>query len=231
MIEIIYSIDDIEMSMFAPEAHTFYLSDETWVTAETLNVKDKIFTRCGTLAEIININQIDDSHHVADLKICHNHNYFLRPESMVYQEKICDKAPLDPLNLVAYKLANRPSNLPNGTPTGAHAGPWAAARYFNSDTGKEIVGWGCANDSMCAEDAAVNNLRVKLGDAIGLHRGNVKISYAYVRIYKRVRGRIVNKISPCDHCRNNYGDALNDKTVGKSNLSKDERGYLASEAK
>lgn len=231
MIEIVYSIDDIKMSMFAPDEHTFYLNDKTWVTADNLNVGDKIFTRCNTLAEITLTNKTDDLHHVRDLKISHSHNYFVTIDNVPHQDKTCDKVPIDPLNLAAYQQANRPSSFPNGKPTANHAGPWAAARYFNADTGKEVIVLGCANDNMCAEDAAVNNLRQKLGDAIGLHRSNVKISHSYIRIYKRVRGRIVNKISPCYHCRNNYGSALNDSTTGKSNLQKARRGYLPSEKK
>ena len=78
---------------------------------------------------------------------------------------------------------------------------------------------------MCAEDAAVSNLRYKLGDTIGLHRGNVEISHAYVRKYTK-KGRLVNKISPCIHCRKNYGRALNDGTMGTSHLHKDGREYL-----
>jgi len=231
MIEIVYSIDDIEMSMFAADEHTFYLLDKTWVTAEKLNVGDKIFTRCDTLAEVTHTNKIDDAHHVSDLKLTHSHHYFVTADNTIDQDKTGDNAPTDPLNLVAYNQANRPSSFPNGTPTGNHAGPWAAAKYFNTEIGKEVVASGCANDSMCAEDAAVHNLRQKLGDAIKLHRGNVKISHSYVRIYKRVRGRIVNKISPCSHCRNNYGNALNDNTTGQSNLLKDNRGYLPPEDK
>jgi len=59
-----------------------------------------------------------------------------------------------------------------------------------------------------------------------LHRGNVEISHAYVRKYTK-KGRLVNKMSPCIHCRNNYGSALNDDTMGTSNVLKDGRGYLA----
>jgi hypothetical protein len=36
----------------------------------------------------------------------------------------------------------------------------------------------------------------------------------------------VNKMSPCVHCRDNYGSALNDVTVGVSDLVKDGRDYL-----
>lgn len=229
MIEIVYVIDNVEMSMFAADQHTFCLTDKTWISAEKLSVGDQIITRCDTLAEIKRTNQIDDSYHISDLKITHSHNYFVTADDAQH-DRIGGEVPIDPLNLVAYKQANRPSNLPNGKPTGNHAGPWAAARYVNADTEEEVIALGCANDSMCAEDAAVDALRQKLDDGMELHRGNVKISHSYVRIYKRVRGRIVNKISPCAHCRNNYGNALNDSTTGKSDLHKKGRGYLPPES-
>jgi cytidine deaminase len=78
---------------------------------------------------------------------------------------------------------------------------------------------------MCAEDAAVSDLQKKLGDNIELHRSNVNISHTYVRKYSK-KGRLVNRISPCTHCRNNYGSALNDTTEGSSDLTKDGRRYL-----
>jgi len=226
MIEIVYTIDDIKMSMFVADAYTFCLNDKAWVTADKLNCGDKIFTRCSTLAEIVYTKNVDNLHHVRDLKISHSHHYFLTTDDVLDEERISEKAPTNPLELIAYRQANSPSSFPNGKPTNNHAGPWAAARYFNTQTAMETIALGCANESMCAEDSAVNNLRQKLGDDIELHRANVKISHSYVRIYKRVRGRIVNTISPCSHCRNNYGNALNDSTTGKSNLSKGKRGYL-----
>lgn len=226
MIEIIYSIDDIKTSMFTAEEHTFYLNAEEWVTAGNLSVGDKIATRCGTLAEIAHIKKIKPANHVGDLKTSQNHNYFVTTESMLTQDRLCDKAPIDSLELIPYQLANRPSKLPNGKPAGNHSGPWVAARYSDGVSGKEVIGIGCAINNMCAEDVAVNDLKDKLGETIALNRGNVHISHAYVRKYTREKGRIVNTMSPCIHCRDNYGSALNDKTVGKSKLLKDGRGYL-----
>ncbi|PCK07580.1 MAG: hypothetical protein COA42_13615 [Alteromonadaceae bacterium] len=230
MIEIEYSIDEMKTSMYVPDEHTFYLIAKEWVSAENLNVGEKLFTRSGTVAEIAQVNKIDDSHFVRNLKNSHNHKYFVTTESVVSHDAICERAPSDPLDLIAYNLANKPSNLPNGQSTGDHAGPWVAARCSNTGLSKEIIGWGRADDKMCAEDAAVSDLRHKLGDAIGLHRDNVKISNAYVRKYAR-KGRLVNKISPCIHCRDNYGRALTDDTMGTSDLSKDGRGYLPPEVK
>lgn len=77
----------------------------------------------------------------------------------------------------------------------------------------EAIGWGRANDEMCEEDTAVNNLRHKLGDTIKLHQANVKITHAYLRKYSK-KGRILNTMSPCNHCRNNYGRVLSDKPLG-----------------
>lgn len=225
MIEIEYSIAEINTSMFTQEKHPFYLVSEEWVTAENLCVGDKIFTLVGTVAEVGQVTLIKDRQHCGNVKTSNNHHYFATAESVLGQDSICERAPTDPLDLISYKLANKPSNFPNGKPTGDHAGPWVAARYLHHDSRKETTGWGCANNIMCAEDAAVSDLRQQLGDAIELHRGNVEISNAYVRKYSR-KGRLVNKMSPCIHCRNNYGSALNDETLGTSNLSKDARGYL-----
>jgi hypothetical protein len=225
MIEIEYSIGEMKTSMFAVEEHPFYLIAEEWIKAGNLNVGDKILTCSGTVAEIASINKTEGSHYCRDLKISHNHHYFVTTERALAHDIICDRVPIDPLELIPYTLANKPSKFPNGEPTGDHSGPWVAARYFNRDSSSDVIGWGCANDSMCAEDAAVSDLRHKLGDAIGLHQGNVEISHAYVRKYTK-KGRLVNKMSPCIHCRNNYGSALNDGTMGTSNLSKDGRGYL-----
>lgn len=225
MIEIEYSIAAIKTSMFTDEDHPFYLIAEEWVTAENLSVGDKLFTLVGTVAEIEKTTIIKYRQHCGNVRTSNNHHYFATPESVLGNDSICERAPTDPLDLISYNLANKPSNLPNGKPTGDHAGPWVAARYIHRDSKKETIGLGCANNTMCAEDAAVNDLRDKLGDAIELHRGNVVISQAYVRKYSR-KGRLVNKMSPCTHCRDNYGSALNDVTMGTSNLSKDARGYL-----
>lgn len=225
MLEIEYAIGDIKTAMFAVEDHPFFLIAEEWVKAGELCVGDKILGCSGAVAEIASINKVEGTHQCRDLKISYNHNYFVTKQSTLAQDTNCDRAPIDPLELIAYQLANKPSNFPDGKPTGDHSGPWVAARYLNSSSGKEVIGWGRANDNMCAEDAAVTDLKHRLGDAIGLHRGNVEISHAYVRKYTK-KGRLVNKMSPCIHCRDNYGSALNDGSMGVSNLPKDGRGYL-----
>ncbi len=227
MIEIEYSIGDIKTSMFTEAGHPFYLIDDVWVTAENLNVGDKILTLIGTVAEVGKITIIEGRQHCGNIKTSNNHHYFATTESVLGHDSICERAPTDPLESIAYKLANKPSHLPNGKPSGDHAGPWVAARYSHRNSMEETIGWGRANNTMCAEDAAVNDLRQKLDEAVELHRGNVQISHAYVRKYYR-KGRIVNTMSPCIHCRNNYGSALNDETMGTSNLIKDARGYLPS---
>ncbi|SGZ08471.1 Putative uncharacterized protein [Moritella viscosa] len=226
MIEIEYAIGEIKTSMFVVESYSFYLVAKEWIKAEGLNVGDRISSCSGTVAEILSINKIDDPQYRPDLKLSHNHHYFVTIGSVSAHDKISADAPTDPLESIAYLLANKPSNFPDGTPTGDHAGPWAAAKYVNCDTSEDVIGWGRASDHMCAEDAAISDLRHKLDDAIGLHRGNVKISHAYVRKYTR-KGRFVNKMSPCTHCRDNYGSALNDVTMGTSNVVKEGRGYLA----
>ncbi|KXO09240.1 hypothetical protein AKG98_1456 [Moritella sp. JT01] len=226
MIEIEYAIGEIKTSMFVVEDYIFYLIAKEWIKAEDLNVGDKISSCSGTVAEILSINKIDEPQYRPDLKLSHNHHYFVTTSSVSAHDKISADAPADSLESIAYLLANKPSNFPDGTPTGDHAGPWAAAKYINCDTSEEVIGWGRASDHMCAEDAAISDLRHKLDDAIGLHRGNVKISHAYVRKYTR-KGRFVNKMSPCTHCRDNYGSSLNDITMGTSNVAKEGRGYLA----
>jgi len=226
MIEIEYAIGAITTSMFVADDHTFSLITKQWIKARELNVADQIAACDGTSADILSINKIDDPQYRPDMKLSHNHHYFVSIGSVSANDKNSANAPTDLLESTAYLLANKPSNFPDGTPTGDHAGPWAAARYINSDTCEEVIGWGRADDDMCAEDAAVTDLRHKLGDATELHRGNVTISHAYIRKYTR-KGRFVNKMSPCTHCRNNYGHALNDVTMGTSNVAKDGRGYLA----
>ncbi|MEZ8186808.1 polymorphic toxin-type HINT domain-containing protein [Shewanella sp. 5S214] len=225
MLEINYSIGDLKTSMLVVEDHHFYLLTEVWVKAEELSIGDKIVACSDAVAEIDKINKVEDSHHCQDLKISHNHNYFVTNTRPAFHDTLCDRAPIDKLELMAYELANRPSNYPDGRLTGYHGGPWVAAKYLHRNPDKEVIGWGRANDSMCAEDAAVSDLRQKLGDAIVLHRSNVTISHAYLRKYTK-KGRFVNTMSPCIHCRDNYGSALNDLTVGVSNLAKDGRDYL-----
>lgn len=225
MIEIEYAIGEINTSMYVEDEHAFSLITNKWVQANTLNIGDQIAACDGTAAEVLFINRIDDPQYQADLKLSHNHHYFVTTGSISTHDKVSANAPSDPLEAIAYLLANRPSKLPDGTPTGEHAGPWVAARYFSSGTSEDVIGWGRANDDMCAEDAAVNNLRLKLDSAIELNRDNVKISHAYIRKYTR-KGRFVNKMSPCTHCRDNYGHALNDVTMGTSDVVKAGRGYL-----
>jgi len=238
MTEIGYSIGEIKASMFVSQEHTFYLSSKEWIMAGDLAVGDEIIACSGAVARVGHINETEGEHKLPDLKASHNHHYFVTAQSGLGGSTLrCDKAPEDPLELIPYTLANRPSNLPDGKPTGHHAGPWVAARYIHGDSGVETIGYGRASDSMCAEDAAVSDLRLKLGSAAVLrpaaalspttvlNRANVEISHAYVRKYAR-KGRLINKMSPCMHCRNNYGSALNDKTMGSSNLSKEGRGYL-----
>ncbi|QUM75730.1 hypothetical protein HWV00_05500 [Moritella sp. 24] len=226
MLEIEYAIGEIKTSMFVADDHSFYLTAKQWEKANRLNVADKIVACDGAVAEVLSINKITDPLYRPDLKLSHNHHYFVTTGSISTHDKVSADAPTDPLEAIAYLLANKPSNFPDGSPTGDHAGPWAAARYVNSETCEEMTGWGRANDDMCAEDAAISDLRHKLDNAIALHRGNVTISHAYVRKYTR-KGRFVNKMSPCTHCRDNYGSALNDDTMGTSNVLKDGRGYLA----
>ncbi|QUM81799.1 hypothetical protein HWV01_16655 [Moritella sp. 5] len=226
MLEIEYAIGEIKTSMFVVEDYVLSLVTKQWIKARDLNVGDNIAACDGTTAEIVHINKTENLHSCPDLKVIHNHNYFVTKGGLSTHEKISDNAPIDLLESIPYQLANKPSNFPDGTPTGDHAGPWAAARYLNCDASEEVIGWGRASDHMCAEDAAISDLRHKLEDAIGLHRGNVQISHAYVRKYTR-KGRFVNKMSPCTHCRDNYGSSLNDLTMGTSNVAKEGRGYLA----
>ena len=225
MLEIDYSIGELKTSMLVAEEHQFYLIVEKWINAVNLSVGDKILAYNHATAQIENINKIDHSHRYHDLKISHNHNYFVTTKRPSFHDTLCDSAPTDKLELIAYELANRPSKFPDGKSTGYHSGPWVAAKYVHKDPSKQVIGWGRANDSQCAEDAAVSDLREKLGDVIKLHRGNVVISHAYIRKYTK-KGRFVNKMSPCLHCRDNYGRALNDMTVGLSDLVKNGRGYL-----
>ncbi|QUM86076.1 MULTISPECIES: hypothetical protein [unclassified Moritella] len=226
MIEIEYAIGEIKTSMFVVEDYVLSLVTKQWIKARDLNVGDSIAACDGATAEIVHINKTENLHSCPDLKIIHNHNYFVTKGRLSTHDKINDNAPSDPLEQIPYQLANKPSNFPDGTPTGEHAGPWAAAKYLSCDTSEDIIGWGRASDHMCAEDAAFHDLRNKLDDAIELDRSNVSISHAYVRKYTK-KGRFVNTMSPCIHCRDNYGSALNDVTMGTSNVVKEGRGYLA----
>jgi hypothetical protein len=243
MIEIHYAIGDIKTSMFVHDSHSFYLLENTWITAKNLNAGDKIQACSGAPAEVLAVNKaasIENSLHFGNLKTSHNHNYFISKKSKVDNKKnssVCNNAPQDSFEFLAFDQADKPSKLANGEPSGNHSGPWAAAKYIDNDSPIEIIALGCANDLMCAEDAALKNLKAELVEnaentenldlsTIKLHRGNVRISHAYVRKYSR-KGRIVNTISPCQHCRDNYGDALNDKSLGKSDLEKSHRGFLA----
>lgn len=225
MIEIEYAIGEITTSMFVVDEHDFCVITKQWIKARDLNVTDKITACDGNVADILSINKIDDPEYRPDMKLSHNHHYFVTKDKVSSHAKVSANAPTDPLESIAYLLANKPSHLPDGTPTGEHAGPWAAARYLNSETTEAVIGWGRADDDMCAEDAAIRDLRLKLDNAIELDRGNVTISHAYIRKYTR-KGRFVNKMSPCTHCRDNYGNALNDVTMGTSDVVKEGRDYL-----
>ena len=266
MIEIEYTIGELNTSMFVKDAHRFYLNTEKWITAMTLNIGDDIVACDGSIATIARINSIDTAQHYGDLRDSHNHHYFVTSAgtnepafdplkhsvNVSPRASIDERMPINPLERMSYELANRPSKFADGKPTGYHSGPWVAARYLgsglrsdlsqnmnhdpvlddeddksdNADLSKDVIGWGCASDTMCAEDAALHDLKKKLGDAIELHRGNVEMSHAYIRKYTR-KGRFVNKMSPCLHCRENYGSALNDTTLGESHLHKVGRGFLA----
>ncbi|MCL1127346.1 hypothetical protein [Shewanella surugensis] len=240
MIEIEYTIGELKTAMFVVQEHRFYLIAEKWITAVDLNVGDKIVACDGTIAEIARINPIEVAPHYGDLRGSHNHHYFVtfsganeplhNAVNVSLRASIDDRMPTNPLERISYELASRPSKFADGQPTGNHSGPWVAARYLghvsqDRELSKDVIGWGCATDSMCAEDAALYDLQHKLGDAIKLHRGNVEISHAYIRKYTR-KGRFVNKMSPCLHCRANYGSALNDTTLGESHLYKAGRGFL-----
>lgn len=229
MIEIEYSISDIKTSMRVLKEHVFCLNSKEWVTADKLNIGDVILSCTRSPAKIERISKSENSHALPNLKMSHNHHYFLSPDSAPNHDTPCTHT-RSPLEQIPYTLANKPSNFPDGTPTGNHAGPWVAAKYLSHEPSEEIIVYAHANDHMCAEDAAVNKLREKLGNSIELHQGNVVISHAYVRKYTK-KGRLVNTISPCTHCRNNYGLALNDKTMGTSDLDKKARGYLPSKGK
>ncbi|WOT04209.1 polymorphic toxin-type HINT domain-containing protein [Shewanella youngdeokensis] len=228
MIEIEYAIGELQTAMFVADDHPFYLVTKQWVNAKALNSGDKILACDSSVAQVVTIKRIPGNHVCQNLKISHNHNYFVSTDRALGFSPSCDQAPSDALELVAYQLANKPSHLPDGKPTGFHSGPWVAAKYCGS--GPEVIGWGRANDNMCAEDAAVSDLRGKLGNTVILHRGNVEISHAYIRKYTK-KGRFVNKMSPCSHCRNNYGNSLNDRTMGTSDLVKDGRDFLPASPK
>ncbi|WP_298775249.1 hypothetical protein [uncultured Shewanella sp.] len=244
MIEIEYRIGELKTSMFVGEAHSFYLITEIWVKAVDLNVGDKILACDGSIAKIAQLNPIEVAQHYGDLRASHNHLYFMTvgeglpahpsmtfPIEPVMKERACfsvmDGTPTDPLERIPFDLADRPSKFADGSSTAYHSGPWAAARYLDCDLdlNKAIIGWGCATETMCAEDAALHDLQNKLGSRVELHRGNVTISHAYIRKYTR-KGRFVNRMSPCFYCRENYGSALNDTSLGKSVLHKVDRGFL-----
>lgn len=244
MIEIKYRIDVLKTSMFVDEGHYFYLFTKQWIMAVDLKAGDKIQTCDGHMATIIHIKPMTAVQHHGDLRMSHNHHYFMTmddalpthfsgasPIAPAENETLCsstnDAILTDPLERIPFDLANRPSKFSDGCFTGYHSGPWAAARYLDFDlpASKTVMGWGRATDTMCAEDAALYDLKHKLGGAVELHRGNVAISHAYIRKYTR-KGRFVNRMSPCLYCRENYGSALNDTSLGESVLEKVDRGYL-----
>ncbi|MCL1046004.1 hypothetical protein L2737_11770 [Shewanella electrodiphila] len=224
MLEIEYVIDGMSTKMYVDKTHFFKLSDNQWVLAGDLAVRASIIASSGTAASIVTVIEIDPRYHYCDVKLSHNHHFFVTKNPSSALDKNCEIAPTDPLELIPYELANKPSYHPNGEPTGHHSGPWVAARHINHK-GEHIFGWGRADDVMCAEDAAVNDLKTKVGGDTLLNRKNVTISHAYIRKYTK-KGRLINKMSPCTYCRENYGSALNDKTVGESDLIKPGRDYL-----
>lgn len=229
MIEIVYRISEEAVSMFVEAGHTFCLAENKWQAAETISVGDCIVSRNGDIAEVIELNMMAAECVSPSLKSSHNHHYFLVADAEM-NEAInsgvrCGSVPVKPLELIPYNLANRPSSHANGEPTGNHAGPWAAAEYLNTDMATDVIAWGCASDTMCAEDAAVSALRLQLGNKVSLSKVNVKISHAYIRKYTK-KGRMINIMSPCLYCRKNYGEALSDATVGESDLDKAGRGHL-----
>ncbi|MCL1065545.1 hypothetical protein L2735_01775 [Shewanella olleyana] len=231
MLEIEYSINELTTLMYVESMHDFCFIDQQWIKASKLNVGDEILARSGAVAVIVTINAVDTRHpdpqlvsKLRDVKLSHNHHFFVTKKPSSALDVNCEQAPTDPLELIPYELANKPSYFPNGEPTGHHSGPWVAAKYID-DSGFETVGWGRADDSQCAEDAAVFNLKSKIAKTALLNRQNVTISHAYIRKYSK-RGRLINTMSPCSHCRENYGKALNDKRIGESNLIKSGREYL-----
>ena len=225
MIEIEYSIGDIKTLMFVNAEHTFFLSTQSWITAKELKAGSRILAKNGSIAEVTNINVIEGQYQCRDLMVSHNHHYFISAQSKLLGAVYTDTLPSNELERVAYQLADKPSHFADGKPTGNHSGPWAAARYIAAESNEDVIAWGRANDLMCAEDAAVSNLRLKITDQIELHQGNVEISHAYIRKYTK-KGRFVNTMSPCQHCRENYGSALNDDSLGASDIIKSHRDNL-----
>ncbi|MEZ9234445.1 hypothetical protein [Shewanella sp. 10N.286.52.A9] len=231
MLEIKYTIDDITTLMYVDQVHIFSNFNKQWVTAASLKTGDKIIARNGSQASILRIVEVDtrkpNAELVAklrDVKLSHNHHFFVTQQPQSALEVSCEQPPNDPLELIPYQLANKPSYLPNGEPTGHHSGPWVAAKYVD-EVGNEFIGWGRANDRYCAEDAAVIDLKDKVADVSLLTQQNVTISHAYIRKYSK-RGRLINTMSPCQYCRDNYGIALNDSRVGDSNVVKAGRDHL-----
>lgn len=225
MIEVVYQMSSLETSMFISESCRLYSSEGVWLRGDQLRAGDQLVSCCGSIAEVIEVNAVNDRLEISDLKQVHNHRYFVSAEQKNHEGGAVNEVGLDPLEQVAYELANKPSTSANGEPTGHHAGPWVAAEYLNADIDNRVVTYGCASEAMCAEDAAVNALRQKLGNKIELNQCNVKISHAYIRKYTK-KGRMINTMSPCLHCRKNYGAALSDATVGESSLVKTGRGRL-----
>lgn len=227
MIEIEYSIGEITTLMFVNAEHTFFLSTQSWTKAKELKIGSRILAKNGSMAEIINIKVVEGQYQCRDLMVSHNHHYFKSEQSQSLGAVYTDTLPSNELERVAYQLADKPSHFADGKPTGNHSGPWAAARYIANESSEDVIAWGRANDLMCAEDAAVSNLRLKLGSQKKLHQANVEISHAYIRKYTK-KGRFVNTMSPCQHCRENYGCALNDGSLGASDIIKSHRDHLPS---
>ena len=225
MLEIEYTISETQTAMYVANEHTFCLENQSWLCAISLKAGDSILAKNGSVASITKVKLIEGEYKCRDLMVSHNHNYFVSTSKLHSSVTNASIVPNDPLELIPYQLADKPSHFADGKPTGHHSGPWVAARYMATKPSEDAIAWGRANDLMCAEDAAISNLRLKLGNEIELHQGNVEISHAYIRKYTK-KGRFVNTMSPCLHCRDNYGAALNDVSLGTSDLVKTHRDQL-----
>ena len=231
MLEVKYATEDNSTLMYVPKGHRFFTVNQQWIKAEELTIGCELCLRSGAVARISSVLSIDPRYHYCDVKLSHNHHFFVTDNPKSAQDVNCIEAPTDPLELIPYELANKPSYFPNGEPTGHHSGPWVAAQFVDDSKisispVNDIVGWGRADENRCAEDAAVADLLSKMPKGIILHQGNVRISHAYVRKYTK-KGRLINTMSPCCYCHDNYGRSLNDQTIGDSDVIKLGRSFLA----
>jgi len=102
MIEIEYAIGEIKTSMYVEDEHAFFLITKEWIQARVLNVDDKIAACDGTTADILSINRIDDPQYRPDLKLSHNHHYFVTKGNVSANDKISANAPTDPLEAIVF---------------------------------------------------------------------------------------------------------------------------------